>query len=116
MFLNTKKTAIYPNYQLDESHQTKNTLSESKSTTPRTSSRTLIVDQNTNLGIELFENKKRIKIRCNLQAYRREKSRINIVFFISKSSYYYPNTPLIGGIEGLNQRRFGVNSAPKLPE
>ena len=47
---------------------------------------------------------------------RREKSRINIVFFITKSSYYYPNTPLIGGIEGLNQRRFGVNSAPKLPE
>ena len=44
------------------------------------------MDQNTNLGIELFENKKRIKIRCNLQAYRREKSRINIVFFISKSS------------------------------
>jgi len=86
LILNTKKTAIYPNYQLDESHQTKNTLSESKSTTPRTSSRTLIVDQNTNLGIELFENKKRIKIRCNLQAYRREKSRINIGLFISKSS------------------------------
>ena len=62
----------------------KNTLSESKSTTPRTSSRTLIVDQNTNLGIELFENMKRIKIRCNLQAYRREKSRIIIVFFITK--------------------------------
>ena len=62
----------------------KNTLSESKSTTPRTSSRTLIVDQNTNLGIELFENMKRIKIRCNLQAYRREKSRIIIVFFINK--------------------------------
>jgi hypothetical protein len=82
--LNTKKTAVYPNYQLDELHQTENTLSESKSTTPRTSSRTLIVDQNTNLGIELFENKKRIKIRCNLQAYRREKSRINIGFFISK--------------------------------
>ena len=44
------------------------------------------MDQNTNLGIELFENKKRIKIRCNLQAYRREKSRINIGLFISKSS------------------------------
>tara|TARA_B100000700_G_scaffold282568_1_gene334210 strand:- start:14 stop:469 length:456 start_codon:yes stop_codon:yes gene_type:complete len=86
LILNTKKTAIYPNYQLDESHQTKNTLSEYKSTTPRTSSRTLIVDQNTNLGIELFENKKRIKIRCELQVYRREKSRINIGFFISKSS------------------------------
>tara|TARA_B100000965_G_scaffold90320_1_gene73456 strand:- start:1823 stop:2272 length:450 start_codon:yes stop_codon:yes gene_type:complete len=84
--LNAKKTAIDSNYQLDELHHTTSALSESKSTTPRTSSRTLIVDQNTNLGIELFENKKRIKIRCNLQAYRREKSRINIGFFITKSS------------------------------
>ena len=44
------------------------------------------MDQNTNLGIDLFENKRRIKIGCNLQAYRREKSRINIGLFISKSS------------------------------
>ena len=50
--MNTKKTAIDPNYQLDDLHHTTSALSESKTTTPRTSSRTLIVDQNTNLEIE----------------------------------------------------------------
>ena len=84
------------------------------------------MDQNTNLGIELFENKKRIKIRCNLQAYRREKSRINIGFFISKSSELLskstPNRGYLGSKSEAFRCRFctdvarvSVFSTPKYP-
>ena len=64
------------------------------------------MDQNTNLGIELFENKKRIKIRCNLQAYRREKSRINIGLFISKSSELLSKSTPNRGYLGSKQEAF----------